>query len=194
MNWFKKNKKKNNTSHSEVVNRGLLIFSNPGTVVQAEEMLKEYDYDVKVVSPPEKYRTGCDLSVEFPLVEEPGITRILKKYGLDPTAVLPISSKGMEPLKLCTTKDFGRYLMVRTANLKITVDKETDRVVNVSGGGCPDVPYLAYETVGKLLSETPEPLLIGYSLGAYTMSTARKELLRIRGGDEDAASSRSHTL
>ncbi|MHC4636589.1 MAG: DUF3343 domain-containing protein [Planctomycetota bacterium] len=180
MNWFKRNNKKNNTSHSEVVNRGLLIFSNPGTVVQAEEILKEYDYDVKVVSPPEKYRTGCDLSVEFPLVEEPGITRILKKYGLDPMDVLPISSNGMEPLKLCITKDFGQYLMVRTANLKITVDKATDRVVNVSGGGCPDVPYLAHETVGKLLSETPEPLLIGYSLGAYTMSTARKEMLRIR--------------
>jgi hypothetical protein len=170
MKWFSKNKRKDSSRQSEVVTRGLLIFPNPSTVVQAEEILKEYDYDVKVVSPPEKYRTGCDLSIEFPLVEEPGITRILRKIRLEPMDVLPISSNGMEPLKLCKTKDFGQYLMVRTANMKITVDKETKRVVNISGGGCPDVPYLAYETVGKLLSETPEPLLIGFSLGAYTLA------------------------
>jgi hypothetical protein len=33
--------------------------------------------------------------------------------------------------------------MIRAANMKLTVDKDTMVIVNISGGGCPDVPYLA---------------------------------------------------
>ena len=192
MRWFGKAKKEEVSLQSEVVTRGLLIFTDTSTVMQAEQILKEESYNIKVVSPPEKYRTGCDLCVEFPLVEEPGITRILKKLGLTPIDVLPISPNGMEPLRLCRTKDFGRYLMVRAANMKITIEKKTNRIVNVSGGGCPDVPYLAYEMVGKVLSEAPEPVLIGFSMCAYSLNTAHEEMLRITGG-EDASSGGTDT-
>ncbi len=41
--------------------------------------------------------------------------------------------------------------MVRAANMKLTIDKASRRIVNVSGGGCPDVPYLAQEMVGQTL-------------------------------------------
>jgi hypothetical protein len=95
---------------------------------------------------------------------------------------LSVSPDGLEPLKLCKTKDFGQYLMVRAANMKITVDKTTKVIVNVSGGGCPDVPYLAYEMVGKSLSEAPAPVRLGTSLCAYSLNTAFEELLRIDGG------------
>ena len=192
MKWFKKGKKKDDSPQSEAVTRGLLIFSNTSDVMQAEQILKEESYDIKVVSPPAKYRTGCDLCVEFPLVEEPGITRILKQIGLAPIDVLPVSSNGLEPLRLCRTKDFGQYLMVRAANMKITIDRTTKTIVNISGGGCPDVPYLAYEMVGKLLAESPEPILLGSSLCAYSLNTAREEMLRIIGG-ENASSSRNDT-
>lgn len=192
MKWFKKSKKKEDSPQSEAVTRGLLIFSNTSDVMQAEQILKEESYDIKVVSPPAKYRTGCDLCVAFPLVEEPGITRILKQIGLEPIDVLPMSLDGLEPLKLCRSKDFGQYLMVRAANMKITVDKTTKMIVNISGGGCPDVPYLAYEMVGKLLSESPEPILIGSSLCAYSLNTAREEMARIMEG-ENASSGRNST-
>jgi hypothetical protein len=192
MKWFGKRKEKDVSSLSEAVTRGLLIFTDTSTVMQAEQVLKEEDYDIKVVSPPEKYRTGCDLCVEFPLVEEPGITRILKMLGLTPIDVLPVSPNGLEPLRLCRTKDFGQYLMVRAANMKITIEKKTNRIVNVSGGGCPDVPYLAQEMVGKTLTEAPEPALIGFSMCAYSLNTARDEMLRITGG-EDASSGGTNT-
>ncbi len=192
MKWFKKGKKKDDSPQSEAVTRGLLIFSNTSDVMQAEQILKEESYDIKVVSPPAKYRTGCDLCVEFPLVEQPGITRILKEIGLVPIDVLPVSSNGLEPLRLCRTKDFGQYLMVRAANMKITIDKTTKTIVNISGGGCPDVPYLAYEMVGKLLTESPEPILLGSSLCAYSLNTAREEMLKIIGG-ENASSGRNDT-
>jgi hypothetical protein len=192
MKWFKNGKKKDDSPQSEAVTRGLLIFSSTSDVMQAEQILKEESYDIKVVSPPAKYRTGCDLCVEFPLVEEPGITRILKQIGLAPIDMLPVSSNGLEPLRLCRTKDFGQYLMVRAANMKITIDRTTKTIVNISGGGCPDVPYLAYEMVGKLLTESPEPILLGSSLCAYSLNTAREEMLRIIGG-ENASSSRNDT-
>ena len=192
MRWFRKRDKEEIYSQSEPVTRGLLIFADTGTVMQAEQILKEESYNIKVVSPPEKYRTGCDLCVEFPLVEEPGITRILKRLGLAPIDVVPVSPNGLEPLRLCRTKDFGQYLMVRAANMKITIEKKTNRIVNVSGGGCPDVPYLAHEMVGKTLAEAPEPVLIGFCVCAYSLNTAREEMLRITGG-EDASSGGTNT-
>ena len=191
MKWFGKDKKKD-LSSAEPATRGLLIFSDTSIVMQAEQILKEENYDIKVVSPPAEYRTGCDLCVEFALVEEPAIMRILKQTRLAPIDVLPVSSNGLEPLRLCRTKDFGQYIMVRAANMKITVDKATMTIVNISGGGCPDVPYLAYEMVGKRLSESPEPILIGFSLCAYSLNTAFEEMIKISGVD-DAFSGRNDT-
>ena len=183
MSWFKKEKKEDAPSQSEAIKRGLLIFADTSTVMHAEQVLKEEDYDIRVVSPPPQYRTGCDLSIEFPMVEASVITKMLKKIGLGPIDVLPVSENGQKPLRLYKTKDFGQYLMVRAANMKITVDKKTKKIVNISGGGCPDVPYLAWEMVGTLLSESPDPAMIGFSLCAYSLGMARDEMTRIIGGE-----------
>ena len=191
MKWFKKEKKKHTSPKHETVTRGLLIFSNTGDVMRAEQVLKEEDFDIKVVSPPPQHRTGCDLCVEFPLVEELVITRLLKKVKLAPIDIVPVSSNGSKPLKLCRTKDFGQYIMVRAANMKITVDKTNKKIVNISGGGCPDVPYLAYEMVGKSITGAPNPLLIGHTLCAYALNTAHEKMIKIMGG-EDASSGRDH--
>jgi hypothetical protein len=75
-------------------------------------------------------------------------------------------------------KDFGEYLMVRAANMKITVEKKGLRIVNVSGGGCPDVPYLAERLVGGKLSEVPEPRSLGSTLCGYALQLAYEELRR----------------
>ena len=179
MGWFKKSKEKDSGPRSEAVTRGLLIFSDTSAVMHVEQILKEENHDIRVVSPPPQYRTGCDLSIEFPLVDAPAITKMLKEIGLAPIDVLPVSENGMKPLRLYKTKDFGQYLMVRAANMKITVDKKTKKIVNISGGGCPDVPYLAWEMVGKLLSEAPEPTMIGFSLCAYSLNMARDEMVRL---------------
>ncbi len=76
--------------------------------------------------------------------------------------------------------------------MKITVDKTDKKIVNISGGGCPDVPYLAYEMVGKSITEAPNPLLIGHTLCAYALSTAYEKMIKIIGG-EDASSGRNHS-
>jgi hypothetical protein len=181
--WFKRDKKKDAAPRSKVVTRGLLIFADTSTVMHVEQILKEENYDIRVVSPPPQYRTGCDLCIEFPMLEVSPITKMLKQIGLSPIDVLPVSGNGMKPLQLYKTKDFGRYLMVRAANMKITIDKTTNMIVNISGGGCPDIPYLANEMVGKTFSEAPEPSVIGFSVCAYSLNMAYEEMARILEGE-----------
>jgi len=182
MNWFKK-KEETTGPKSKAVTRGLLIFADTQTVMHAEQILKEEEYDIRVVSPPPQYRTGCDLCIAFPLLDASHITKMLKKIGLGPIDVLPLSENGSKPLKLYKTKDFGQYLMVRAANMKITIDKTNKKIVNISGGGCPDVPYLAWEMVGKPFFEAPEPAMIGFSLCAYSLGMARDEMARLIGDE-----------
>ncbi len=182
MKWFKKkDKKKEESKEEKKPTRGLLIFSHAATVISVEEVLKDEGYEIRVVSPPPKYRTGCDLSVEIPLSEESVICGILEKIGLAPIDVMPITGKGMEPLRFIRSKDFGDYLMVRAANMKMTVDKRTKVIVNISGGGCPDVPHLATMMLGKRLRDAPNPGDVGFSLCAYSLNHAREEIIRMIG-------------
>ena len=81
-------------------------------------------------------------------------------------------------MDLFQTKDFGDYLMVRAANMKITVARDSLRIVNISGGGCPDVPYLAQAMIGKSLAEAPRPRELGHTLCGYALDLAYEELLR----------------
>jgi hypothetical protein len=83
----------------------------------------------------------------------------------------------LKPVDLFHTKDFGDYLMVRAANMKLTIEKKTKIIVNISGGGCPDVPYLAREMVGRHLDEAPRPGKIGHTLCGYALELAHKEMI-----------------
>ena len=152
--------------------KGLIILNEVSEAIQAEKILRNLGYEVKGVAPPPEIRKGCDLSVEFNLVDQLGIERILKKNGIPPLDIVSLDSLSQKPLEITKEKDFGRYLMVRAANMKITVDKDTETIVNVSGGGCPDVPYLSMAMIGKSLKEVPNPEEIGFSLCAYMLKKA----------------------
>jgi len=94
MKWFKtKLKDKENTSPiQESMTKGLLIFDHLTTVLSVEELLKDEGYEIRVVSPPPQYRTGCDLCVEFPLSEEADITELLNKTRFEPLDVVHLTS------------------------------------------------------------------------------------------------------
>ncbi|MCI5128898.1 MAG: DUF3343 domain-containing protein [Candidatus Electrothrix sp. AUS3] len=183
MKWFKKKEKPSQEEESERqdkqdVTRGLLIFAHPTTVIDVEQILRDEGYEIRVVSPPPSYRTGCDLSVEFPMDAEAAITELLNITNLTPLDVVPITSEGMEPLQFVRKKWYGKYLMVRAANMKITLDTDTKIIVNISGGGCPDVPYLATALIGQHINEAPDLTEVGFSPCAYSLNTAREELAR----------------
>ncbi|GAB6183658.1 DUF3343 domain-containing protein [Thermodesulfovibrio hydrogeniphilus] len=171
MGFFKKFFKKEK-EQAQTDSRGILIFENTSEVIRAENVLKKQGYDVKVVGPPAHVRKGCDLAIEFPIVEAMGILTILEKEGLLPIDWIPSNDGNLKPVDLFHVKDYGSYLMVRAANMKITVHKSTLKIVNVSGGGCPDVPYLAAMLVGKKLTEAPQPRALGHTLCGYALQLA----------------------
>jgi hypothetical protein len=156
--------------------RGFLVFHNTSEVIRAETILKKQGWDVRVMGPPPELRTGCDLVIEFPLVEQLNIRRVLEEKKVPPIEMVPVDSPLLKPIDLLKTKDYGNYIMVRAANMKLTVEKNTLKIVNISGGGCPDVPYVAEELVGKTLREAPSPKEIGHTLCAYALHMACEEL------------------
>jgi len=170
--------KKKQPSKEQDRDRGILVFENTSEVIRAENALKAAGWDVKVKGPPPEIRTGCDLVIEFPLIEELNVLRVLDGSGVKPLKVVPVQSALLEPVSLFQAKDFGEYLMIRAANMKLTVDKKTMTIVNISGGGCPDVPYLAQEMVGKRLAEAPSPRAIGHTLCGYALELAYEEMQR----------------
>ena len=160
------------------VDRGIMVFEHTGDVIQTETILKKSGWSVRVMGPPPEIQTGCDLVIEFPLIEELNILRELGNVDIRPLSVVPVTAPLLAPVDLFHTKDFGNYLMVRAANMKITVAKEGLKIVNISGGGCPDVPYLAQEMVGKPLVEAPRPRELGHTLCGYALELAYEELCR----------------
>ena len=155
---------------------GILVFENTSDVIQAEKLLKQAGWSVRVMGPPPEIQTGCDLVIEFPLIEELNILRELDNANVAPLKVVPVTAPLLAPVDLFQTKDFGDYLMVRAANMKITVAKKDLQIVNISGGGCPDVPFLAQAMVGKTLAQAPSPRDLGHTLCGYALELAYEEL------------------
>jgi hypothetical protein len=164
------------TSASKDKDRGFFVFDNTSEVIRAEKILKQNGWRIRVMGPPPEIRKGCDLVIEFPLIEGLNALRILNDAGLTPIDIVPVNSPLLKPVDLFHVKDFGKYLMVRAANMKITIDKASLIIVNISGGGCPDVPYLAKEMVGKHLYEAPDPEDMGHTLCGYALKLAYGEM------------------
>lgn len=174
--FFGKNK---HNRDSENHGYGILVFENTTDVIRAENVLKTKGFKIKVMGPPPNIRSGCDLVIKFPLIEELSIIRVLSEMNIKPTQIVPVNSVLLEPVSLFHEKEYGKYLMVRAANMKITVDRDTRFIVNVSGGGCPDVPYLAEQMVNKHLNEAPQPKDIGHTLCAYALQLAYDRMVAI---------------
>jgi hypothetical protein len=158
--------------------RGFLAFENTSEVIKAESLIKGQGWKVRVMGPPPELRTGCDLVIEFPLVEQLNILRLLEENRLTPLEVVPVDDPLLKPVDLFKTTDYGQYLMVRAANMKLTIDKESLRIVNISGGGCPDVPYLGALLVGKNFRQAPAPRDVGHTLCGYALQLAYEEIKR----------------
>lgn len=170
--------KRSKTADNQNIDRGIMVFENTSEVIQAENILKAEGWKIKVMGPPPEIRSGCDLVIEFPLIEELNILRSLEEAEALPLEIVPVSSPLLQPVDLFQNKDFGKYLMIRAANMKLTIDKETQDIVNISGGGCPDVPYLAQEMVGKTMADAPDPREIGHTLCGYALQLAYEEMTR----------------
>lgn len=68
--------------------------------------------------------------------------------------------------------DIDGYIMCKAGNMKITMDKKEHRIVNISGGGCPDIPYVAEQLYNVKIEEAKNPIDLGNSLCAYMLQIA----------------------
>jgi len=162
---------------------GLVLFMDVQDAMKAEKVLKDAGYLVKLVAPPPELRKGCDLAVEVNLVEQPGIERVLNQKDVAYVSITPLKTGTSEILEIVKVTDFGRWVMVKAANMKLTFDKDNGVIVNVSGGGCPDIPHLHAELLGRQLTEAPRPRDIGFTLCALMLDRALEESLALwKGG------------
>lgn len=162
---------------------GLVLFLDVQDAMQAEKVLKKAGYLVKLVAPPPELRKGCDLAVEVNLVEQPGIERVLNQEDVGYVTITPLKTGTSEILEIVKVTDFGRWVMVKAANMKLTFDKKTGVIVNTSGGGCPDIPYLHAELIDKPLTEAPHPGDIAFTLCALMLGRALEESITLHNGD-----------
>jgi len=163
---------------------GLVLFMDVQDAMKAERILENGEYQVKLVAPPPALRKGCDLALEINLVEQPGIERLLREKDADYVSIAPLGAGSLEPLEIVKVTDFGDWMMVKAGNMKITFEKGSGIIVNTSGGGCPDIPYLHAELIDKKLTEAPRPKEIGFTLCALMLDRALEECLILWQGDE----------
>jgi hypothetical protein len=157
---------------------GLILFNNVEEAIAAERALKTAGYEVKLVAPPPELRKGCDLAVEINLVEKTGIERLLKTKKLDCLEIVPVKGKG-DLLEVVKVTDFGEAVMVKAGNMKLTFDKKSGIIVNISGGGCPDIPSLHADLLDKKLTEAVRPRKNGYTLCSLMLDRAFVESLNL---------------
>ncbi|MCL2149522.1 MAG: DUF3343 domain-containing protein [Dehalococcoidia bacterium] len=167
---------------TKFVGDGIVIFHDVAGAMKGEKAVRAAGYEVKLVSPPPQLRMGCDLALEINLVEEQGIERLFQEKEVPFVQVLPLTKGASVLCEVIKVTDFGRWYMVKAGNMKLSFEKETGLVVNVSGGGCPDIPYLNAEMVDKTLSQTPQPRDIGYTLCATMLQRAYEEAVRLFEG------------
>ena len=161
---------------------GLVLFDEVQHAMIAEKALKSAGYMVKLVAPPPELRKGCDLAVEINLIEQPGIERVLREKDMVYISIDPIKIKTAPLLDVVKVTDFVDWVMVKAGNMKITYEKSSGVIVNVSGGGCPDIPYLHAELLDKRLEEAPRPKDLGFTLCALNLDRAFDECLTLHSG------------
>lgn len=176
MRLFKRNRKDKTTEASADEALGLFLFDEVTDAMAAEQALKASGYQVSLVSPPPHLRAGCDLAVTLPRVEQVGAHRTLTESRIHVRGWIDDTEQNSAIIDLITTVDFGDWLMVRAGNMKIVVDKKTTEIVNTSGGGCPDIPYLNLHYVGKRLSDVERPKSVGFTLCGLMLDRAYLEI------------------
>ncbi|MCW4017098.1 MAG: DUF3343 domain-containing protein [Candidatus Bathyarchaeota archaeon] len=160
--------------------RAIVLLKDVRESMKAERILKAKDYDVKIVAPPPEVRIGCDLAIEINIVDSFGVQNTLKNNRINPINVVPLSNMQLKPLEIVKETDLGEYLMIKAGHMKLTFNKNSGEIVNVSGGGCPDIPFLALSMVGKTIESTKRPDELGYTLCAYMLEKAYERALQLR--------------
>lgn len=155
-----------------VAPKGILLYGSVQEVIRAQKALESHDFQARLVAPPPEVRVGCDLAVEFDPLEQEAIESVLQKEEIPPERIVSVKEMLPDILKETAFVEMDGYLMAKAGNMKITIEKRENRIVNISGGGCPDVPYVAHELHNARIDEAKNPIDIGNSLCTYLLQIA----------------------
>ncbi|HAR99190.1 MAG TPA: hypothetical protein DCS11_09945 [Syntrophus sp. (in: bacteria)] len=157
---------------------GLVLFDSVEEAMSGERALKAAEVENRLVAPPPELRRGCDLALEINLVEKPAVERMLRSRQVPFIDILPMKGDA-ELLQVVQVTDFGEAVMVKAGNMKLTFDKSSGVVLNISGGGCPDIPYLHAQMLDKPLDRAPRPKEMGHTLCSLMLDRAYVQSLEI---------------
>jgi hypothetical protein len=161
---------------------GIIIFPDVAHAIRGEKILKGAGYQIRLIAPPPELRMGCDLALEINLVEKHGIEKLLKEKDAGSIGIYPLMKGTADLCEIVKITDYGQWTMVKAGNMKISFDKRSGMIVNISGGGCPDIPYLNVELVDKHLTNSPKPRDLGFTLCAVMLDRAFEECLNLWQG------------
>jgi hypothetical protein len=130
VNWIKQVFQKNYEKP-----KGILLYATVQEVIIVHKILVNQGFQVKLVAPPPEVRVGCDLAIEFEPIEQEAIETILKQEGKRPQKTVSVKEMLPDIWKKSSIIDIEAYLMCKAGNMKITIEKQTHKIVNISGGG-----------------------------------------------------------
>ncbi|MBE3581772.1 MAG: DUF3343 domain-containing protein [Thermoanaerobacteraceae bacterium] len=178
---FKKPGRAGKAAHEPSNTRGIIIFPSVEEALKGEKILKKEGHECKLVAPPPGLRQGCDLALEVQLIEQPALARALAGKAAY-LGIYPVEGAA-ELLQIVKVVSFPQDVMVKAGNMKLVFAQNTGVIVNISGGGCPDVPYLYAQLVGRKLDEVERPRDKGFTLCALMLDRAWEEALAMwKGG------------
>ena len=163
---------KNIFRHDPQSPRGVALFGTVQEVIRSKKFLEKEGFSVRLVAPPPAVRVGCDLAVEFDLIEQEAMESALKQAGYFPVRI--VSTKEMLPdiLREVAFSELDGFLMAKAGNMKVTIDKKDWKIVNISGGGCPDIPFVAEKLYQVRINEAEDPVKLGNSLCSFMLQIA----------------------
>lgn len=126
----------------------MFLFRVAGDAIFAESALKKDGINASLAQPPRNITRGCELAVKLPFSSQFSAMKTLDTRGVPYLDVIATSVVEDLPCEFISQKQIGDYFMTRVGNMKVTVDSD-GMVVNVSGGGCPDVLRVARLIIGK---------------------------------------------
>jgi hypothetical protein len=159
----------------------VFLFEHFREGMKAEDILISAGFHTRSGAPPPDVRTGCDLAISVPADEAMPAENKLKEQGIGVYDVIFKFTGNLPELqisKLVKKVEYGDYLMIRVGNMKLTFQRKTGVIANISGGGCPDIPLLALQMIGKTLQDVTPPAQIGFTLCAYTLQKAYEIALK----------------
>lgn len=157
--------------------KGLVIFDVVEEAIKGEKMLRAAGLSCRLVAPPPSLRKGCDLALEINLIEQAAVSRCMEPE-VRFWQIAPLSGAA-ELLQIVKITSFPYHTMVKAGNMKIVYANDSGLIVNTSGGGCPDIPYLNLILVGKRLAEAPRPKDLGFTLCSLMLDRAFEEALAL---------------